>query len=158
LAGLGLGASLRQLAISLQEQSGVEIHFHDELEDRRFAEELETHGYRIVQEALTNCLKHSKATNIWVSIGLTDGLLSLEIQDDGEGFEVGSAFNAARDKGSLGMLGMKERAEMLGGELRFVSTPGEGTMIECLIPIKELNRTQGPTRLETTGTPAESRY
>jgi len=149
LAGLGLGASLRQLAISLQEQSGVEIHFHDELEDRRFAEELETHCYRIVQEALTNCLKHANATNIWVSVGIEQGRLTLEIQDDGEGFEVDSALNAARGNGSLGMLGMRERAEMLAGELRVVSTPGEGTMIECLIPIDEQRTSPLGNHLET---------
>jgi signal transduction histidine kinase len=153
LAGLGLAASLRQLMISLQEQSGVEIHFHDELGDRRFAEELETHCYRIAQEALTNCLKHSKATNAWVSLGLTAGQLSLEIQDDGEGFDVDSALNAARGNGSLGMLGMKERAEMLGGELRVISTLGEGTVIECRIPVGEPTNAAVPLRLEeATGT------
>lgn len=146
LDGLGLAASLRQLVISLQDQSGVEIHFHDELQDRRFPEELETHCYRIVQEALTNCLKHSKATNAWVSLGLEGGRLALEIQDDGEGFVVEDALAAAQDNGSLGMLGMRERAEMLGGDLRVVSTLGEGTMVECRVPVAESGNEAVPNR------------
>jgi signal transduction histidine kinase len=154
LAGLGLAASLRQLVISLQEQSGVEIHFHDELGDRRFSEELETHCYRIAQEALTNCLKHSGATNVWVSLGLSARELSLEIQDDGEGFEVDSALNAARRNGSLGMLGMKERAEMLGGELRAISTLGEGAVIECRIPVGEPTNTALPLTVQGATSPA----
>lgn len=137
LDGLGLAASLRQLVILLQEQSGVEIHFHDELGDRRFSEELETHCYRIVQEALTNCLKHSEGTNVWVSLRLEQGKLALEVQDDGDGFVVEEALVAAKGKGSLGMLGMKERAEMLGGQLRVVSAPANGTMVECRIPLGE---------------------
>jgi signal transduction histidine kinase len=137
LDGLGLAASLRQLFISLQAQTGVEVHFHDEVGDRRFAEELETHCYRIVQEALTNCLKHAEAGNVWVSLVSGDEEIGLEIQDDGNGFDVDSTLRELQTRGSLGLLGMRERAEMLGGELRVVSTAGEGTMIRCRIPTAE---------------------
>ena len=123
--------------------SDLEVHFHDEVGDRRFAEELETHCYRIVQEALTNCLKHAAAGNVWVSLVLGAGEIRLEIQDDGNGFDVDSTLGDLRNRGSLGLLGMRERAEMLGGDLRVVSAGGEGTMIRCRIPITEMEQERG---------------
>ncbi len=137
LDGLGLAASLRQLFISLQAQTGVEVHFHDELGDRRFPEELETHCFRIAQEALTNCLKHADAHNIWVSLGIDGSSLSLSIQDDGEGFEPEAMRATIQKNGSLGLLGMSERVGMLGGSLRVESAPGKGAMIECHLPLAD---------------------
>jgi signal transduction histidine kinase len=135
LDGLGLAASLRQLCIQVQNQSGLEVHFHDEIGPARFQQELEIHLYRIVQEALTNCLKHSQAENAWVSLEVGNQTLRVEIQDDGIGFERDATLEAARRKGSLGLVGMFERAEILGGDLKIESKPDGGASINCRIPL-----------------------
>jgi signal transduction histidine kinase len=135
LDGLGLAASLRQLCIQVQNQSGLEVHFHDEIGPARFHQELEIHLYRVVQEALTNCVKHSRAENAWVSIEVANQALRVEIQDDGIGFDRDATLAVARRKGSLGLVGMFERAEILGGDLKIESKPDGGVSIDCRIPL-----------------------
>lgn len=143
LDGLGLAASLRQLCIQVQNQSGMEVHFHDEIGPARFHQEVEIHLYRIVQEALTNCVKHSHADNAWVSIEVANQSLRVEIQDDGVGFDRDSTLTMARRKGSLGVVGMLERAEILGGDLSIESKPDSGVTVACRIPLGSERSNEG---------------
>jgi len=85
--------------------------------------------FRILQEILTNVARHSKATNVTVSVKNKDGHFLLEVSDDGIGFKL----NDCNIIGSLGLLGMKERALSIGGEIRIESAPGQGTTITLMI-------------------------
>jgi signal transduction histidine kinase len=94
--------------------------------------------FYIVEEAVNNARKHAAASNIWVRLKQLDpGLSLLEIQDDGMGFDV-NAVNRAYDKrGSLGMINLRERAELVNGLLNVQSQPGKGTLIQVYVPLTE---------------------
>ena len=82
---------------------------------------------------MTNTVKHAAATRIWIKLHTEARELYLRILDNGRGFEQGSAFSPVG--GHFGLLGMRERAERLGGELRLASHPGEGTEVEVKVPL-----------------------
>jgi signal transduction histidine kinase len=94
---------------------------------------MEQHLLRIAQEAVTNVLKHAGASKIAVRLHLEARKLYLRIVDDGRGFEQENAFSSRG--GHFGLIGMRERAERLGGELRLCSHPGEGTELEVTVPL-----------------------
>ena len=96
---------------------------------------LETTCFRIVQEALTNVLRHAQARQVQVEVRQHDAELTLCIHDDGVGFEVAAAQARARQGGGLGVLGMQERAELVRGHLEIVSSPGHGTTIRACFPL-----------------------
>jgi signal transduction histidine kinase len=95
--------------------------------------------FRIVQEALTNVVRHAEARHARVQIRSSGSRLEVAVWDDGRGFEVEEAYGRARIGGSLGILGMQERAELLGGELVFVSSPGVGTTVKAWLPLPDSN-------------------
>ena len=92
-----------------------------------------THLFRLTQEALQNIEEHSGATNAWVNLRDHDGAMQLEIGDDGCSFTPERVAEAQRD-GHLGLLGMRERAELLGGTFLLEAVPGQGTVIRITIP------------------------
>jgi signal transduction histidine kinase len=96
-------------------------------------EEFEQHLLRIAQEAVTNVLKHAGARNIWIKLHTEARKLYLRIVDNGHGFEQQDAFSSVG--GHFGLIGMRERAERLGGELHLASHPGEGTEVEVTVPL-----------------------
>ena len=85
--------------------------------------------YRIAQEALNNALKHARPSAVTVTVRAEDKNVVLEVIDDGQGFDS----EAVSDKGGLGLVSMRERAEKLGGTLTITSTPGEGTKVRVSI-------------------------
>ena len=96
----------------------------------RLDPELETSIYRIVQEALTNAAKHGHAGRAVVEVGEHEGRVEIGVRDDGEGFDTGAASSG------FGLLGMRERAELLGGTLEIESTPGQGTVVRACLPVR----------------------
>ena len=96
-------------------------------------EEMEQHLLRIAQEAVTNALKHAGASRIGVKLHLEARQIHLRISDNGCGFDRQDVFSSSA--GHFGVLGMRERAERLGGELRLTSNPGEGTEVEVTVPL-----------------------
>ena len=92
-----------------------------------------THLFRLTQEALQNIEEHSGAKNAWINLHARDGTMLLEIGDDGCAFTPERVVEAQKD-GHLGLLGMRERAELLGGEFVLEAVPGQGTMINITIP------------------------
>jgi signal transduction histidine kinase len=98
----------------------------------KLTSDLEQNLLRILQEAVTNAVKHSKARLIHVTLCGEGSFLWLRISDDGEGFEPSRAYSVV--DGHFGILGMRERAERLGGEFALMSTPGRGTRLEVRIP------------------------
>lgn len=94
--------------------------------------------YRIVQEALTNAAKHSKAKRVWIQIGRKDRIFCCSIEDDGVGFDVRAVESDCERRG-LGLIGMRERLNALGGTLSIDSEPGRGTKILIQLPTEDSN-------------------
>jgi signal transduction histidine kinase len=129
LDDFGVVVAIERLVSHLREQTGITVHLDVDLPGGRLPGDLETAFYRVAQEALTNVVKHAKATRVLVSLRLErDGLL-LAVQDDGCGF---SPEVVAGEQ--VGLLGMRERASLLDGTLEINTTPGEGTLLRLKVP------------------------
>lgn len=131
-AGLGtaLRGHVRERLESTALRASVEIDPVGEHLDR----EGKLSVYRIVQEALSNVLRHARAENVWIRLAGSDGKVVAEIEDDGQGFEAPTSVDRL-DRG-LGILGMRERAAIVGGDLEIESEPGRGTIVRVRIPIR----------------------
>jgi signal transduction histidine kinase len=130
LDDFGLLPALERLAETYGERAGLEIHLQANLPAARLPGELETVLYRLVQEALTNVLKHAEAQTVSILLALQDGSVTAVIEDDGRGFTPGETRADA-----LGLLGMRERLSFLGGALTVESAPGSGTTVRALLPL-----------------------
>ena len=128
-----LPAALSQAARQWTAGSPVKVHVDVEGAGRRLPEEMEQHLLRIAQEAVTNTVKHAHAKEVWIHLAMNNGTLKMRVADNGEGFEQTDAFSEIG--GHFGILGMRERAERLGGELQLHSEPGEGTEVEVTVPL-----------------------
>ena len=131
LEHLGLVPALGQLVQSVSESSGVRIELAAAgFDGERLAWRMETDLYRIAQEAITNALRHARAREIDVVVERRDGRLRLLVEDDGDGFDVEASDRTDR----LGLIGMRERAESLGGSLLVESRRGSGTTVVVEAP------------------------
>lgn len=133
LEGQDLAAAIQSATLLWTAGSGVEVKVEVTGPVTELPEEMEQHLLRIAQEAVTNVLKHASARKIWVKIRVEARKLYLAIVDDGLGFDQHDVF--ASRGGHFGVMGMRERAERLGGELRLDSQPGEGTQVEVTVPL-----------------------
>lgn len=123
---VGLEAALRQYLRSTESKWGLTVRFKARgLKNERLPAAVETTLYRVVQEAVTNVVRHAAATRIDVLVERRDGRVVAMVEDDGKGFVPATAGGEER----LGLIGMRERAEALGGTLTIESAPGEGTTI-----------------------------
>jgi two-component system sensor histidine kinase DegS len=91
--------------------------------------------FAVVQEAIGNAKKHTEARNMWIEVRQQRDQLKVSVRDDGQGFEVDRTLAAAEDRGSLGMIHMRESAELLRGTLSLQSAVGQGTIVSLLIPL-----------------------
>ena len=98
--------------------------------------------YRITKEALANVVRHAEATDVQVSLAMVDGAAVLEIRDNGRGIQAGHI----ADPRSLGLIGMRERAEMLGGSAMIDGAPGEGTTVRVTLPLARGDGSAGSVR------------
>ena len=135
LEDLGLAAALRVLTRELGEElPNIRVHCEVVGQEIRLPREVELTTFRIAQEALSNVRKHARsATRVDVALVFEEWELMLMVEDDGEGFEVTDRESLLRD-GHLGLAGMIERAQLFGGALSVVSTPGEGTALSLRLP------------------------
>jgi len=133
LEGQDLAAAIQSGTKMWTAGSGVDVQVDIDGPNRELPEEMEQHLLRIAQEAVTNVLKHAGASRIAVKLHTEARKLYLRIVDDGRGFDQHDAF--ASRGGHFGLIGMRERAERLGGELRLSSHPGEGTELEVTVPL-----------------------
>jgi signal transduction histidine kinase/ligand-binding sensor domain-containing protein len=133
LEGHDLSAALSEAAQQWTAGSPVQIRVDVEGESRPLPEETEQHLLRIAQEAVTNAVKHARASHVSIHLEMASRKLSLRVADNGRGFEQDEAFSEVG--GHFGLLGMRERAERLGGELRLHSEPGHGTEVAVTVPI-----------------------
>jgi len=127
---LGLVAALRQYAEAVSDQHGITVQFETVGSIDRLPPDVETALYRIVQEALTNVVRHSQATRADVLLERRDGSLIVLVEDNGVGFNASAAVYSQR----MGLAGMRERTEMLGGTLSLESAPGAGTTLLVEVP------------------------
>jgi two-component system, NarL family, sensor histidine kinase DevS len=130
LDDFGLVPALERLADTFSERTGIRATVAATLGDTRLPPETETVVYRLVQEALTNVVKHAAASEVGIMLTRRDGGVSAVIEDDGQGFEQAKVRNEA-----LGLVGMRERLALLGGTLAIESTPGEGTAVIGYLPL-----------------------
>jgi signal transduction histidine kinase len=141
LDDLGLEAALEALARRAQAIDGLEVQTEIDLgpepEQHRLDAELESTIYRVVQEALTNVSRHAQATSATISIVERDGIVCASVTDDGQGLPEADRLGPRGDglEGGFGMSGMRERAELVGGELELVPAPGKGTTMRLTVPL-----------------------
>jgi signal transduction histidine kinase len=139
---LGLIAAVQSLLNIHLGDRGIQYFINTTgLKDNRFRPEVEIILFRIVQEAVVNIARHSQAENVFVLFKCDMNTVYAEIEDDGIGFDLGSLIAHApdvRDRRGLGIMGMKERALLIGGAMEICSQPGIGTKIVVQIPLKPL--------------------
>jgi signal transduction histidine kinase len=128
LDDFGLVPALERLVGGFSERTALDTHV-EALLPERLPPEVETALYRIVQEALTNVAKHARATTVSVLVTFENGCATLVIEDDGVGFSPDTPADG------LGLLGMRERVNLLGGRLTVESRPGAGTSIVAEVPV-----------------------
>jgi signal transduction histidine kinase len=131
LDDFGLAPALERLTSSFAESTGIDVDFQAALSSTRLPPELETALYRIVQEALTNIVKHARATRVSVVVTRKAGSVSAVVEDDGVGFDP-----ATMHDDGLGLVGMRERVALLGGRLAIETTPGAGTTCLAEVPVQ----------------------
>jgi signal transduction histidine kinase len=136
LDDLGLVAALRWELHRYEQRTGQSVHFDEvDLDDTTLRPELKITAYRIIMEALTNVARHAQAGQVWLDLHRQEGRLLIKIKDDGRGFEPTQVFGRQVERRSLGLVSMRERTELLGGQFEIQSKPGHGTKIQVWLPI-----------------------
>jgi signal transduction histidine kinase len=130
LDDFGLVPALERLTDAFAEQTGIDVDLEAGAVSERLPAEIETAIYRIVQESLTNVVKHSRAQRVSVLLTRANGRIKAVIEDDGTGFDPG----AARGDG-IGLIGMRERIELLDGTLAVESSETSGTTVALEVPV-----------------------
>lgn len=138
LDDLGLVAALEWQANEFQSRTGIECHVSSTLQDTLLDADLNTAFFRIFQETLTNIMRHAGATRVDVHSTQQGNLLVLSVRDNGRGILPGEV----KDRRSIGLLGMEERAALLGGEFEITGEHGRGTLVTVRIPLSR--RHSGP--------------
>jgi signal transduction histidine kinase len=131
LDDFGLAASLRWQVEGFAARTGIDARFESNF-DRRLPGETETHLFRIAQEALTNVARHAEAHRVTVKLMAENRQLRLSVEDDGKGLA-----GAPAEGRGMGMIGMRARARIAGGEFAERSRPGQGVLIEVRLPIPD---------------------
>jgi signal transduction histidine kinase len=149
---IGLVPALRQYAEKLKTRHAIRVEVKTRGTERRFPVSLETALYRIVQEALTNTWKHARASKASVTVSFDPRRCDIQIADDGVGFDL-VAVGANGQGEHLGIAGIRERAEMIGGTLRIASAPGAGTIVIVSVPVSNADGNKD----ETDDSPANRR-
>lgn len=128
---MGLVSAAEWLLAGFQERTGIRCHLNAPREDLGLDNERATAAFRILQESLTNVARYAKAGAVDVQIELVDAVLEMEVRDDGVGFDP----LEVRGRKTFGLMGIRERALMFGGESRIDSEPGAGTTLRVRIPL-----------------------
>lgn len=140
LDDLGLAAAIKSLLDLHLAENNINYFINsDGVADKRFRPEVEITLFRIVQEAVMNIARHARAQNVFVLFKIEDNIVTVDIEDDGEGFDLSLLFTPgsrdAKDRRGLGLLGMRERVLLIGGKIDLCSKPGLGTRVGIRIPL-----------------------
>jgi signal transduction histidine kinase len=136
LDDLGLVSAIRSHAREVSNHSGITVKVINQMQGIELASELRLVLFRIVQEALTNVVRHSQATQVMLRLALSEGQILVEIIDDGIGFEYEAMMISGHQSCCLGLLGMVERASLVNGVCEIQSTPGKGTGVCVRAPVQ----------------------
>ena len=139
LDDLGLIPALHTFMKSFMHETGIRVSLSSFAAVELVNGDQRTILYRVAQEALTNVARHAKTSQARVTIEKVDGMVSMKIKDNGKGFNVNRMLQAKRYN-RLGLLGMRERLEMVGGRISIQSSPAKGTTIHAQIPLAPRKR------------------
>ena len=141
LDDLGLGPALRWLGEQTAARSGFAVALNIRALEPRLPPEMETACFRIVQEALTNITRHAGAKHVTIDLQREEAAMVLSVQDDGCGFDLAAVRARALQGGSIGVLGMQERAMLVGGQLDITSAPGQGSQLRLRCALRRQGET-----------------
>jgi two-component system nitrate/nitrite sensor histidine kinase NarX len=130
--GFGLAAWMDQLRADFEGSTGIPVNVTGIFPVTEPPLEIQAQMVRILQEALTNVRKHADAQNVWIESQARNGELTIEVRDDGRGFQPEALLNSSQH----GLLSMQERAELIGGKLQIVSSGGEGTIVRLRMVLR----------------------
>jgi signal transduction histidine kinase len=132
----GLAAALEHYAERLRQSEELNMEVDADGYDGQLAKQAEGVVFSVVEEAVGNAKKHAHASRIAVRLSADDHMFTVEIHDDGVGFDIGEA-QRRRESGHLGLLNIEERAELIGGRYSIQSQPGAGTLVRLDIPLRQ---------------------
>ncbi len=135
LDDLGVVEAIEFYAQTRLKPTGISVDFRVAGKERRLSSEKEAALFRVMQEGITNIIKHAQAKNAMIHLQFKREQLVAQVEDDGRGFDVTQMASLQNPKRGLGLLGMRERMSLIGGSLSIVSKPGIGTRIKAAIPL-----------------------
>lgn len=133
----GLTAAIEQYIQKLEETDPIKYHLQTQPVEDFLDTDAQGGIFYIIQEAITNARKHAQAHNLWLRMGIRDDHFVAQIEDDGSGFDVAGIQARYDERGSLGMINLHERTELLGGKIRIESAPGKGTRVTVIVPLED---------------------
>ncbi|MDD3296314.1 MAG: sensor histidine kinase [Candidatus Omnitrophica bacterium] len=133
---LGLSAVLRDYFSKCTHTGPVKVEFNENVKDVKLSEDLEITVYRIVQEAITNIFKHAHCNKVKVELFLNQKNLELVMEDNGKGFDIDD-YKKQNNFAKLGLRGIQERVDILGGKFFVKSSPGKGTRLSVVFPLEK---------------------
>jgi signal transduction histidine kinase len=153
LTHLGLPAALESLATEVADRAALDVPVEVEGTAQRLPDEDELALFRVAEEALRNVERHAAAASATVRLTFHPAVVCLEVEDDGVGFTMPGSLEDLAQHGRLGLLGMRERAELCDGHLRVTSSPSDGTRVSVQVPVGEQ---AGAVRTETEARPTST--
>ncbi len=149
LDDLGLLPTIIWFLDNYTKQTNIEVNLqHTDIKGRRFRTDIETTGFRLVQEALTNVARHAGVKNVNVRLWVAGNILGIQIEDQGAGFDVDEALTSRK---SRGLIGMRERVGVMGGILQIDAQPGEGCCLTAEIPYEGYMERRRNVRIHPLG-------
>ncbi|MDQ6858185.1 MAG: GAF domain-containing sensor histidine kinase [Chloroflexota bacterium] len=146
--GLSLPTTVARLIDDLKRQTGLEVEMQERGSEHELERDLQRAVLRIIGEALRNVARHAGAKHATVTLGYNDTDVAVTVTDDGAGFDMQTMAATAEANGHFGLVGMRERAEAVGGRLVVRSAAGQGTTVEATIPYEQSRATVGALRAE----------
>ena len=143
LDDLGLSSTLRWYAGNIQDRTQLDVQVETRGNEPDVPSAVKTAIFRIIQEALTNVIKHARARNVRIFLTYSPQKIHARVVDDGKGFSVNTVESTGRI--SWGLKGMEERTSLLGGKFKVHSTPDEGTIVEVTVPYAQEEADENPT-------------
>jgi len=144
LDDFGLLPTLRWYVNEVRERFGLVVTVSSRGDEADLPIDIRTVLFRVVQESLTNVIRHAQTNKVDVLVVFNENEVRIRVEDAGCGFDVTDTLRQTRHP-SWGLLGMIERATLIGGECQFVSEPGRGTIVEVVVPLKERNDGENPS-------------
>jgi|GEM_PF-623316 signal transduction histidine kinase/FixJ family two-component response regulator len=132
---LGFVPAMEKFVSDFGNANDLRIAFQAQGDVAWLAPKVQSALYRLVQEALNNVRKHAQATNVWIDLNFDSECVRLSVRDDGVGFDMMKALDAARGRGSVGILQMRERTERANGTFEIETSEGKGTQIRVKLPV-----------------------